>query len=116
MRVFIAGPYGDDNPKEVIRRNVEQADEVARTLMAMGHQVFVPQKMCQGWEDDTRLCRELFIDLCNSFIRAWAEAIFRIPGESPGADAEVRLGRLLGLQIINPEDRGYWPVSNVGLK
>ena len=28
MRIFIAGPYGDHNPKEVIAENVRKADEM----------------------------------------------------------------------------------------
>jgi len=101
MRIFIAGPYGDHNPKEVIAENVRRADYIARNLMAQGHQVYCPHKMSWGWEDDKRLTNEQFHELDNTFLRHWAEAIIRIPGHSSGADAEVELAKSLGLEVIN---------------
>lgn len=101
MRIFIAGPYGDHNPKEVIAANVAKADKVARNLMAMGHQVYVPHKMSWGWEDDWRLTREQFLELDRSFLKYWAEAIYRIPGESKGADGEMEYAYSLGLLIVD---------------
>ena len=101
MRVFIAGPYGDHNPKDVIARNVARADLVARDLLAQGHQVYCPHKMSWGWEDDARLTREQFLALDKSFLEHWAEAIVRIPGVSPGADGEMARARELGLIVIS---------------
>ena len=97
MRVFIAGPYGDRNPKAVIAQNVAIANHVARDLMASGHQVFCPHTMSWGWEDDTRLNEDQFKALDMTFLRLWAEAIIRIPGRSGGADAEMNEARRLGL-------------------
>ena len=100
MRVFIAGPYGDHNPKDVIVANVQKADKVARDLMALGHQVYCPHKMSWGWEDDSRLTREQFLELDLSFLRYWAEAIYRIHGESSGADGEMAEAQRLGLLVM----------------
>ena len=100
MRVFIAGPYGDHNTPETIAANVARADAVARDLMAAGHQVYVPHKMSWGWERDSRLTRAQFIALDNSYLELWAEAIVRIPGHSPGADAEMEYAARLGLTVL----------------
>ncbi len=100
MRIFIAGPYGDYNPKHVIAQNVANADAVGRDLVAMGHQVYIPHKMTWGWEDDVRLTRDDYLRLDNSFLELWAEAIFRLLGESPGADHEVSLARILGKPVF----------------
>lgn len=100
MRIFIAGPYGDHNSKEVIAENVRKADEVARNLMAQGHQVYCPHKMSWGWEDDTRLTRQQFLELDISFLEHWAEAICRISGDSPGADGEMAIAHKLNLKLI----------------
>ena len=100
MRVFIAGPYGDHNTKEVIAENVRKADEVARNLMAQGHEVYCPHKMSWGWEDDKRLTREQFLALDRSYLVHWAEAIIRLSGYSKGADSEMELAEELGLVII----------------
>lgn len=100
MRVFISGPYGDHNPKDVIAANVARADKVARDLMAQGHQVYCPHKMTWGWEDDPRLSRKDYLELDKSFLRHWAEAIIRMPGESPGADGEMEEAKQLGLIVL----------------
>ncbi len=95
----MSGPYGDHNLKAVIAQNVANADKVARDLMAQGHQVYCPHKMSWGWEDDSRLTREQFLELDNSYLLHWAEAIYRLPGESPGADSEMLLALRLGLAL-----------------
>ena len=105
MRVFIAGPYGDHKPRDVIAENVRRADKVARDLMAQGHQVYCPHTMSHGWEDDDRLTREQFLALDRSFLLLWAEAIYRIPGESAGADGEMLDAEVLGLKVLS-EERG----------
>lgn len=103
MRIFIAGPCVDTTPKDVIAKNVAIADQWARRFMSLGHQVYCPHKMSQGWEDDKTLTQEQFLELDKSFLRHWAQSIFRIPGESPGADGEVALAKELKLPIYRPD-------------
>ena len=105
MRVYIAGPYGDRNPKDVIAENVARADAVARELMAQGHLVYCPQKMSHHWEDDDRLTLDMFMRLDDSFLTHWAEAIIRVPGESKGADWEMARAEQLGLAVLCLEAR-----------
>ena len=104
MRIFIAGPYGDHNSKEVIAQNVARADAVARDLMAMGHWVFCLHKMSWGWEDDGRLTREQHLVNQLTFIHHWAEVIYRIEGDSPGSDGEQKLAEALGLPVFTSYD------------
>ena len=103
MRIFIAGPYGDHNPKNIIAQNVRRADLLARALMAVGHQVYCPHTMSWGWEDDPNISREACLALDRSFLRFWAEAICRLPGESPGADAEMEFAAQLGLTVCHAD-------------
>ncbi|KKL55433.1 hypothetical protein LCGC14_2255480 [marine sediment metagenome] len=100
MRIFVAGPIGDTNPQDVIDRNVAIADEVGRDLLHMGHQVFIPHTMTYNWQKDMRLTRDQILELDKSFIVHWAEALYRIPGHSIGAEGEVALARALGLPIF----------------
>lgn len=100
MRIFIAGPYGDHNPKDVQAANVARADQLARDLVCQGHEVFCAHKMTWGWGDDPRLTREQWLSLDMSFLRHWAEAVIRIPGHSPGADAEMAEAQRLGLKVL----------------
>ena len=101
MRVFIAGPYGDSNPKSVIAKNVKIVGKVAKDFMAAGHQVYCPHTMSWGWEDDPRMTRKQYLDLDQSFLYHWAEAIYRIPGYSQGADGEMATAEALGLVLFD---------------
>jgi len=100
MRIFIAGPYGDHNTQKVIDQNVRNADSIGRVLTALGHFVFVPHKMSRGWEKDSRIPREQCLELDKSFLKYWAEGLFRLSGHSPGADGEEAYARELGLPIF----------------
>ena len=100
MRIFIAGPYGDRNSKEIIAENVRRSDKIARDLMAKGHQVFCPHKMLWGWEDDRRLTRSQFLALDRTFLELWANAIYQLEGDSPGADEEMKIAKHLKLHVI----------------
>lgn len=101
MRIYIAGPYGEHKPKDVIAENVRRADAVGRVLLAQGHQVFVPHKMTHNWEDDPLLNLVMFMRLDDSFLTHWAEGIVRIPGRSPGSDWEMARAEQLGLVVID---------------
>lgn len=100
MRIYIAGPYGDNNPPEVIARNVADADRIARELVWMGHEVFCGHKMMHGWQQDRRLSLEDFMRVDFSFLGIWAEAVYRLPGDSYGADREVGRAQAGGLPIF----------------
>lgn len=91
LRVYVAGPYTAD-PEAC----TAAAIAVGNALLDAGHAPFVPHLSHywhtlhnqRGYEDWMR------IDL------AWlerADAVVRIPGESPGADREVELARALGI-------------------
>jgi len=83
MRVYIAGPYTQGDRSE----NMRQAMKAMDTLIAAGHEPFLPilthfQDLAfpRPWSDWMR------VDL------AWlpcAEAVVRLPGESEGADMET---------------------------
>jgi hypothetical protein len=102
MRIFIAGPYGDDNPQEIINQNVHKANTVAKNLIASGHQVYCPHTMSYGWEGDSRVTKAERQALSRSFLKYWAEAVYRIPGESVGADSEVQYAKVLEKPIFGP--------------
>ncbi len=104
MHIFIAGPYGDTNPPEVIEQNIENADEVAKLLVLAGHIPFCPHKMTAHWERDDRLEEKHWIGVDMDYLCTWADAILRIPGESRGADDEIRKALSLGLRVFFSTD------------
>ena len=99
-RFAIIGPYGDGQPWEVRAKNVARAEEVARNLTAQGHQVMCAFLMTHYWLPDNRLSREHFLPLSRSILEHWAEAVVRIPGDSPGTDEEEARAYELGLPVI----------------
>jgi len=105
LRLYIAGPYGDKNPKDTIRENVKRADDWARHLVTIGHQVYCPHKMSWGWEDDAKLNGLLFQTLDVSFLEHWAEGLVRLPGVSKGSDFEVVTATQLGLPVYFLPDK-----------
>ena len=100
MRIFVAGPWGDfsGESSEIIEANIYIADITGQGLVREGHEVYIPHTMCRTWsgkfpmEDMQRLDR--------SFLEHWAEAIYRISGNSGGADAEVAFAKELGLKVL----------------
>jgi len=100
MRIFVAGPWGDyrDENRETVTRNIATADRVGQRFVRAGHEVYIPHTMCSTWTG--KFTKGEMERLDNSFLEHWAEAIYRIPGNSPGADAEVAKARVLGLMIM----------------
>jgi hypothetical protein len=96
-RIFVSGPYGDDNPPDVIARNVEKAKQVGKELTLRGHIPFIPHTMLHGWEDDKRFSGPDFkrIDF------AWlfqCQALYFIDS-SPGADVEKEVAIHKGMHV-----------------
>ena len=83
IRVYVSGPISQGPQIE----NVEKAMDLTHELMDLGFHVqcphltvFLNMRKPRPWRD--------WIDQDLSIIRHWAEAIFRLPGESRGADCE----------------------------
>jgi len=98
LRIFIAGPYGDKESKDVIKKNVEEAKRIGKEIALKGHYPFIPHTMLHGWEDDKRFSEEQFKDLDFQWLE-YCDALFFI-GESPGANVEREIARKKGLQIF----------------
>ena len=98
LKIFVAGPYGDNQPPEIISANVERAKRIGKSLALKGHIPLIPHTMLHGWEIDKRFKVEDFkrIDF------AWLEecdALFYI-APSAGANIEREIATRKGLQIF----------------
>ena len=98
-RIYVAGPYSIGD-KEL---NVKRAVETSASLMKMGHMVHCPHSAThpidQTLAGDPAGGYEEWMRLDFTYIRYWATALFRVPGESKGADREVELAADLGLPV-----------------
>ena len=94
MRVYCAGPY-TSNPN----KNTRIAIQVGAKLLAMGHHPFVPHAKSHLWDIvDDSMTWEKWMEYDLVWL-AQCEALIRIPGESKGADLEVREARRLGIPV-----------------
>lgn len=98
IKIYIAGPY----TKGDVAVNVKNALDAANRLADLGFAPFVPH-LNHFWhmihpreyEFWTKLDLE-FLPVCNGLLR--------LPGESAGADEEVRIAREQGIQVFTAID------------
>jgi hypothetical protein len=95
-RVYIAGPIGlnDSGRLERVRAAIAAGDKIKR----LGFAPFIPH-LCHFWD-------EVFPDEYEAWMQydfvwlATCHALFRVAGESPGADREVAWANANGLPVF----------------
>lgn len=112
MRIYIAGPYtpSSNDKHECIREaafNVDIAIQVALELIELGHYPFVPH--LSHYLHVNPACKrdfgqDFYYQYDNSFLYHWAEALYYI-APSRGADAELELAKILGLEVFYSLDK-----------
>jgi hypothetical protein len=93
--IFVAGPYSNGD----VAQNVKLAITWADKLMSAGFAVFVPhlshfQHMVHARPYEDWTAND------NAILRR-CDAVFRIAGESHGADAEMALAAKLGIPVFD---------------
>jgi hypothetical protein len=92
-KIYVAGPYSKGDAEE----NVRNAIDVANQLADMGYAPFVPH-LSHFWHMRRPRPYEFWLELDNAFL-PHCDALLRLPGESNGSDAEVRLAESLGIPV-----------------
>ena len=93
IRIYIAGPY-TSNPEENVRKALSVADE----LLDRGLVPFIPH-LAHWWEQLSPKNYETWVDYGLNWLEV-CDCLYRIQGESPGADKETERARELGLPIF----------------
>lgn len=93
MRVYIAGPYSLGN----VAVNVHEAMEEAHRLMDRGHMPFCPHLTHFMHIQHPRDYND-WIALDAQWLQ-FAQCVLRLPGQSRGADSEVKLALKLGIPV-----------------
>lgn len=95
LYVYIAGPYSLPDPSA----NVGKAIDVADTLLSLGFAPYVPH-LSHHWNErrprryeDWIALDLLWLDRC--------DAVYRLPGNSPGADKEVEYALANGIPVYH---------------
>lgn len=99
MHIYISGPYtqraeGEPTPEE----NQQQAIRAAELMREGGHHCFLPHTLYPAWVDAFGLSYEEVMDECLAWVGK-CDAVLRIGGRSPGADAEEQLAREMGMTV-----------------
>ena len=81
--IYIAAPYTSDP-----ERNVRQALEAADRLLKLGYIPFVPHLFHQ-WHGLSPKTYKQWMEMGDAFLLR-CDGVLRLPGESPGADKEVK--------------------------
>lgn len=95
MKIYVAGPYS----KGDVARNVREAIYIGNNLRALGHTPFIPH-LTHFWH---MLIPHDDISFWYGYDMEWLEmcdAVYRIPGESTGADMEVARAKELGMPVF----------------
>ncbi|MBL7876764.1 MAG: DUF1937 family protein [Cyclobacteriaceae bacterium] len=93
-KIYVAGPY----TKGDVAVNVRNAISAANELADLGFAPFVPH-FTHFWHMIFPRPYEFWLDLDNQFLPA-CDAVLRLPGESSGADKEVKLAESHGKKIF----------------
>jgi hypothetical protein len=96
MRVYVAGPY----TKGDVVINVREAIIAGNNIRALGHTPFIPH-LSHFWH---LVVPHEDVDYWYQYDIEWlkvCDALFRLPGESHGADEEERIAREMGIPVFH---------------
>jgi len=93
MKIYLAGPY----TKGDVGQNVHNAIKTADKLVEKGHTPYIPH-LTHFWHLVSPKPWEFWCNLDAEFL-VLCDALLRIPGESTGADREVKLAQKHGLPV-----------------
>jgi hypothetical protein len=109
MMILIAGPYrgGTDDDPELMRRNLERLESVALPLFRAGHIPVIGEwfalpllRQARSERPGDTAYQEISYPIAHRLLER-CDAVLRMPGESKGADEDVRRAQAGGLRVFN---------------
>jgi hypothetical protein len=108
MLILIAGPYrsGTNDQPELMDKNLKRLEEVALPLFRAGHipmigeWVALPLMRVGGSKKPGDAVYEEIAYPVADRLLTKCDAVLRLPGESKGADQDVRIARERGLKVF----------------
>lgn len=107
MLILIAGPYrsGTNDDPKLIRRNLENLEAMALPIFRKGHVPMIGEwvalpllKLAGSQKPGDDIWDEIQYPVAHRLLKK-CDAVLRIPGESNGADLDVKIAKELGLLI-----------------
>ena len=109
LLILVAGPYrsGTDDDPERMAENLRRLESVTLTLFRAGHIPMIGEwvalpllRLAGGQRPGDAAWQEILYPVANRLI-ARCDAVLRLPGESKGADEDVRLAKERGLTVYD---------------
>lgn len=94
MLIYIAGPYTNGDKLDNVARALEAADLV----VTLGHVPLVPH-LAHFWDMISPKDYETWLAIDLAYL-AKCDALIRLPGQSPGADREVKFATEHGIHVF----------------
>lgn len=107
MMILIAGPYrgGTNDDPALIKKNLEKLESVALPIFRLGHMPIVGEwaalplmKLAGSKAIGDPIWDEIQYPVAHRLLEK-CDAVLRLPGESKGADNDVRIAKERGLKI-----------------
>ena len=110
LLVLIAGPYrsGTGGDAAAIARNLERLEAAAAPLYRLGHIPMIGEWVAlptlRGLDADEATAGDVMYETAARLLQH-CDAVLRLPGESAGADEDVRIARERGLPVwFSPDE------------
>ena len=107
LTILVAGPYrsGTNDDPELMQQNLSRLETAALSLFRAGHIPIIGEwlalpllKTAGSTKPGDEIYQEISYPIAHRLITK-CDAILRLPGESKGADNDVKLAKELGLII-----------------
>lgn len=95
IKVYVAGPYTKGN----VEHNVNKAIYISDLMLQMGFHPYCPH-LCHFHHIKYPQEYNVWLELVMAFMEK-CDVVFRIEGESEGADLEVQRANELGIPVFN---------------
>ena len=105
LRVYISGPYSDDDPEQV-DANIEQARQAAGAILTLGHYPFCPHTMTAHFDETfPHISWHDYIATDLAFL-PFCHVLLQLPGweDSNGSLIELEDAERLGLLVLDDVD------------
>lgn len=109
MLILVAGPYrsGTNDDPALMAENLRRLESVTLDLFRAGHVPMIGEwvalpllRLAGGQYPGDAAWQEILYPVANRLITR-CDAVLRLPGESKGADEDVRLAKELGLAVYH---------------
>ena len=108
MLILIAGPYrsGTNDDAQLMRENLDRLEAMALPLFRMGHIPMIGEwvalplmKVAGSKKPGDAIYDEIAYPIADRLLTK-CDAVLRLPGESKGADQDVKIARERGLKVF----------------